>query len=90
MPFSQKSMAFCVTPMLLASLSCERAFSFLSSKSLVEMFSLYGTYFLSTSHYKTYDGNSSTVLMVANGNGLIYNGVQNTTYGSRPAILYSL
>lgn len=54
------------------------------------MFSLYGTYFLSTSHYKAYDGTSSTVYIVANGNGLIYNGVQNTTYGSRPAILYSI
>ena len=54
------------------------------------MFSLYGTYFLSTSHSKAYDGTSSTVYIVANGNGLIYNGVQNTTYGSRPAILYSL
>lgn len=52
------------------------------------MFSLYGTYFLSTSHYKAYDG--ATVFIVANSNGVIYNGVQNTTYGSRPAILYSL
>lgn len=45
---------------------------------------------VSTSHSKAYDGTSSTVYIVANGNGLIYNGVQNTTYGSRPAILYSL